>query len=120
MHKHVYKILDQGTAEPLQGKLPLSELDKKSGYMHLCTAEQLSDTLDCFFARHHAIRILKIRISDLAGKLVYEGSGQDKFPHLYDSIDGIHSGIVKDTFDVKREEGSSWHDTLSRLTGLED
>lgn len=39
---HVYKILDAKPEDPLPAALPVSELDRKDGFVHLSTAAQVS------------------------------------------------------------------------------
>lgn len=39
---YVYKILDARPEDPLPATLPVSELDRKDGFVHLSTAAQVS------------------------------------------------------------------------------
>lgn len=39
---HIYKILDAKPEDPLPAALPVSELDRKDGFVHLSTAAQVS------------------------------------------------------------------------------
>ncbi|PRQ04808.1 DUF952 domain-containing protein [Enhygromyxa salina] len=78
----------QTTAE---GRLPLSRLDQRDGYVHLSTAAQVPDTLRRHFAGREDLVLLSI-CGDRLGEdqLRYEpvsvGSGRELFPHFYGQI----------------------------------
>lgn len=67
---YVYKIVSSSThvREPLPERLPVSEFDNKSGFVHLSTAFQVQNTLETFFRDELLVYILRIP---------YEGVAQD-------------------------------------------
>lgn len=110
---YLYKLIPSNTPppDPLPEELPLSELDKESGFIHLSAAPQVSGTLSHFFGDQKRVYILKIPFQPLQEKIRWEspdkkgiqglvdyqlpthplyisvcGSrpGEGLFPHLYD------------------------------------
>jgi uncharacterized protein (DUF952 family) len=59
---YIYKIVSSSTPPPtpLPDKLPISELDKASGFLHLSTAVQIPGTLKYFFDDIDKVYILRI------------------------------------------------------------
>lgn len=60
--RFVYKIVPSTSPvrEPLPERLPVSDLDKNSGFIHLSTAHQVLNTLKSFFAEEPLVYILRI------------------------------------------------------------
>ncbi|KXN86395.1 hypothetical protein AN958_10257 [Leucoagaricus sp. SymC.cos] len=92
---YVYKLVPSSAPppEPLPEELPLSELDEKSGFIHLSTAPQVLGTLRYFFGGDKKIYILRIPFEPVKDKIRWEspdkkvcGPRPDEglFPHLYD------------------------------------
>ena len=60
-----------------------NELDIDSGFIHLCTKQQLKETINKYFKTEQTY-IVKFKISDLEGSLRWEKSRNDEiFPHYY-------------------------------------
>ena len=61
-----------------------SKLDKVSGYIHLCSKNQLRDTLNIYFSNHTKVFVLKFLHSSLKPKIKWEKSrNENLFPHYY-------------------------------------
>tara|TARA_Y200000002_G_C22497595_1_gene585715 strand:- start:502 stop:837 length:336 start_codon:yes stop_codon:yes gene_type:complete len=61
-----------------------SKLDKISGYIHLCSKNQLRDTLNIYFSNHTKVVVLKFLHSSLKAKIKWEKSrNENLFPHYY-------------------------------------
>lgn len=74
------------------GRLPLSELDRRDGFVHLSTADQVPGTLRRFFAGRTDLVLLTISTSRLIdAPLRYEapsapGDANELFPHYYGQL----------------------------------
>ncbi|KAJ3573342.1 hypothetical protein NP233_g2497 [Leucocoprinus birnbaumii] len=91
----LYKLIPPSAAppDPLPTELPLSELDEKSGFIHLSTAPQVPGTLMHFFGNEEKMYILRIPFDPVKDKIRWESPdkkvcgprpGEGLFPHLYD------------------------------------
>lgn len=84
---HVYKIvtpLDWDQAKKT-GKVPLSDMDKKSGFIHLAGDGQVEGIVNKYWQDVPMIVILKLDTSKLEGRLVKEKNpgGNTLYYHLY-------------------------------------
>jgi len=60
-----------------------NELDINSGFIHLCTNQQIKETINKYFKTEQTY-IVKFKISDLEDSLRWEKSRNDEiFPHYY-------------------------------------
>ena len=86
--------------------VPLNELDKKDGFVHLSTVDQVLETLNRYFAVEQNPLILILDRARLEKKLRWEivpHRDHKSFPHLYrqihfDDITGIWEVDVQETF----------------------
>ncbi|GBG85706.1 hypothetical protein CBR_g40435 [Chara braunii] len=117
---HIYKISTATEWGKIQAEGRISfdgdsatELDRKSGFIHLSTFKQLAGTLKLFFAGRSDLYLLKVNTDKIDGpKLKYEGSAfvpSALFPHYYGdihvaAIDEATSLIV-DEFLLKNVDG---------------
>ena len=70
-----------------------NELDINSGFIHLCTDQQIKETINKYFKTEQTY-IVKFKISDLKDSLRWEKSRNDEiFPHYY--------GILKSSLIIK-------------------
>lgn len=60
--KYVYKLVPSSSPipEPLPEALPVSDLDQRSGFIHLSTALQVPNTLRHFFKDEPSVYVLRI------------------------------------------------------------
>jgi uncharacterized protein (DUF952 family) len=120
---YLYKILPTSPPSPLPERLPLSDLDKNDGYIHLSTSEQVPSTAEKFFDKDDVLYLLKIKYSDLAagtdgdGKVKSEGEkaeikweevGRGCFAHFYGG--DLGSGNVKEVLKMAKE--GSWAESI--------
>ncbi|KAK2460045.1 hypothetical protein APHAL10511_007922 [Amanita phalloides] len=92
---YIYKLISSTAPppSPLPTALPLSPLDKSSGFIHLSTASQIPGTLRHFFASETKVYVLRIPYHDRIEKDIRwespdtkvcgERPGEGLFPHLY-------------------------------------
>lgn len=126
---YLYKILPSSPPKPLPQTLPLSDLDRADGFIHLSTAHQVPLTASRFFTSASSLWLLVIRSSDLAekgldsegkegkGTLKWEEAGNGEwFPHYYDG--GLGAGNVLEVKELERPEGKGW-DELIEMKQLE-
>lgn len=120
---YLYKILPSAPPSPLPARLPLSELDRNDGYIHLSTSEQVPGTADKFFGSVSELWLLKIKYDVLAaGKdgdgeiragnkadVRWEEVGRGCFAHLYGA--DLGKGNVESIDKV--EKRGSWVESLS-------
>ncbi|WDR07065.1 DUF952 domain-containing protein [Devosia rhodophyticola] len=84
-----FKILDRpsrdatGTSSHCDG-MPI---DRRDGYIHLSSADQLAQTLALHFAGQDDLVLLAVRTADLGQNLKWEPSrGGALFPHFYGAL----------------------------------
>ncbi|KAI8986195.1 hypothetical protein BD414DRAFT_487942 [Trametes punicea] len=87
---YVYKILPAPPPTPLPAALPLSDLDRHDGFVHLSTAAQVPTTAALFFAPHASLALLKVdtRRTREQGGVYRWVEGMPGCPHLYAAREG--------------------------------
>ena len=83
--KYVYRIFRKEELEKFRkSKLFRGNgLDISSGFIHLCTDQQIKETINKYFKTEQTY-IVKFKISDLEDSLRWEKSRNDEiFPHYY-------------------------------------
>ncbi|KAJ7507680.1 hypothetical protein B0H11DRAFT_2218515 [Mycena galericulata] len=91
---YIYKLVSFSSPmpDPLPEKLPLSDLDVASGFIHMSTALQVPRTLKRFFAEDPRVYILRVKYStveedikweDSKGEVPGEVGGEGMFAHTY-------------------------------------
>lgn len=81
-----YKVLtaEQMAALERDGTFAGAPVDLADGYIHLSTADQLTETVDKHFAGQDALHVAAIDLGSFGGSLKWEESrGGQLFPHLY-------------------------------------
>ncbi|KAH7075263.1 hypothetical protein FB567DRAFT_187259 [Paraphoma chrysanthemicola] len=120
---YLYKILPSAPPSPLPACLALSDLDRKDGYIHLSTAEQVASTADKWFDSFSELWLLKINYKVLeAGtggdgvvneahkaEIKWEEVGRGCFAHFYHG--DLGNGNVEGA--LKVEKRGSWMESLS-------
>ncbi|KAJ5986222.1 hypothetical protein N7451_010587 [Penicillium sp. IBT 35674x] len=95
--RYIYKIVPSAApvSEPLPERLPVSQLDQDSGFVHLSMANQVANTLKFFFKEEPLVYILRIdyervkqdvRWESPDGKVCGPRPGEGLFPHLYNGL----------------------------------
>lgn len=120
---YLYKILPSAPPTPLPERLPLSDLDRNDGYIHLSTSEQVPSTADKFFGTYTELWLLKIKYEVLAAgtdgdgkvntknkaEIKWEEVGRGCFAHFYGGdlgIGNVHAAL-------KVEKKGMWADSLT-------
>lgn len=72
--KYVYKLVPSTASvpDPLPEKLPVSDLDQKSGFVHLSTARQIPNTLKFFFKNDPLVYVLRIEYEKVEREIRWE------------------------------------------------
>ncbi|RHZ47205.1 DUF952 domain-containing protein [Aspergillus thermomutatus] len=94
---YLYKLVPSTSPvrEPLPERLPVSQLDQESGFIHLSTALQVPNTLKCFFKDEPLVYVLRIEFDQVMPDIRWEspdakvcGPRPDEglFPHLYNGL----------------------------------
>lgn len=90
---YIYKIVPTSTPppDPLPEALPVSDLDRNDGFLHLSTALQLPDTLKRFFAEEERVYILRIVYKNVESNVKWEnskgtGTNQSEIVDIYVSF----------------------------------
>ncbi|KAF1919389.1 hypothetical protein BDU57DRAFT_512457 [Ampelomyces quisqualis] len=121
--RYLYKILPSAPPSTLPPRLPLSDLDRKDGYIHLSTSEQVASTADKWFDTFSELWLLKIKYAVLAAgtdgdgvvqadkkaEIRWEEVGRGCFAHFYGG--DLGSGNVSEV--LKVEKNGTWADSLS-------
>lgn len=88
----------------------------------LQTAVQVPLTADIFFATHHKLWLLKIRVADLDGDIQFRPE-LPECPHLHHSVRGLGKSNVEEVIVVEKPEslgeGSIWA-KVPEMEALED
>lgn len=119
---YLYKILPSAPPSPLPDRLPLSDLDRKDGFIHLSTSEQVPGTADRFFGDSTELWLLKIKYSALEAGTDGDGNvdaakkawiqwdevGHGAFAHFYGG--DLGQGNVQEA--VKVEKTGTWSESL--------
>jgi len=73
---YIYKIVPSSAppSSPLPDALPVSDLDKADGFIHLSTAAQLPTTLGRFFQKDEHVYILRIIYKQVEKDIKWEDS----------------------------------------------
>ena len=81
-----YKVLTAGQMAALDndGTFAGAPVDLADGYIHLSTAEQLTETVDKHFAGQIDLHVAAVDLGSFGASLKWEPSrGGQKFPHIY-------------------------------------
>ena len=81
-----YKVLtaDQMATLERDGSFAGAPVDLADGYVHLSTANQLTETVDKHFAGQTDLHVAAVDLGSFGGSLKWEESrGGQLFPHLY-------------------------------------
>lgn len=116
---YLYKILDSAPPSPIPERLPLSDLDRNDGFIHLSTSEQVPGTADKFFSNFQELWLLRIRYETLAkgtdgdgreskGEVKWEEVGRGCFAHFYNA--DLGKGNVESVLKVQKE--GTWVECL--------
>ena len=71
---YIYKLVSQHSPIPdkLPERLPLSDIDEKSGFIHLSAAAQVPNTLKTFFADDDEVTVLRLRYANVEKEVKWE------------------------------------------------
>ncbi|KAJ4383460.1 hypothetical protein N0V86_001509 [Didymella sp. IMI 355093] len=119
---YLYKILPSAPPSPLPERLPLSDLDRKDGFIHLSTSEQTPGTADRFFGDFTELWLLKIKYSvleegtdgdgkvnaDNKARIQWDEVGHGAFAHFYGG--DLGKGNVQEA--TKAVKKGSWAESL--------
>lgn len=97
---YIYKLVPAASPVPLQHSdlpehLPVSDIDRSSGFIHMSTSVQVPGTLKFFFKDDPLVYVLRIRYDDLDDKIRWEDpkaevcgprGGEGMFPHIYNGL----------------------------------
>lgn len=116
---YVYKITATPPPNPLPHTLPLSELDREDGFIHLSNASQIPITSSQFFSSHTTLylqRISSVVTKEEGSVFKWLDEGQTGCVHLYgaNGVKGEFSrlglGTVVDVVEWKRGIEQKWDD----------
>lgn len=86
---HLYRLVRaaEWKAAVADGVFNGSDHDRRDGFVHLSTADQVEGTADRYFAGLDDVLLLKLDRDRLSGDIRMErSSGGDLYPHLYGVI----------------------------------
>ncbi|PIL22373.1 hypothetical protein GSI_15061 [Ganoderma sinense ZZ0214-1] len=118
---YVYKILSTAPPSSIPAALPLSDLDRRDGFIHLSNASQIPITASLFFTSNTELWLLKLdtRKTIEAGGVYRWNKELPGCPHLYSHTDGewidLGSENVVSSASVARPEGQTWEDAFLGL-----
>lgn len=104
--KFVYKLVPTSSPVPdiLPERLPVSDIDEKSGFIHLSTAEQIMGTLKSFFAKDAEVYILRLPLAKIEGDIRWEApemdvcgprDGEGTFPVSFYANDVLRNELIE-------------------------
>ncbi|KAL4074356.1 hypothetical protein V8B97DRAFT_701036 [Scleroderma yunnanense] len=97
---YIYKLISHTSRTPtsvdnLPERLPVSDIDERSGFIHLSTAVQIPNTLKFFFRDDPEVYLLRISYDQVEKNIRWEDpkaevcgprGGEGMFPHLYNGL----------------------------------
>ena len=104
MSKRIFKVVHGSAWDEAQrsGVFQGAEIDRRDGYIHFSTAEQLPETLAKHFAGQTDLLLVACDADDLGTDLKWEPSrGGDLFPHLYASLP---VALARETWELALDE----------------
>lgn len=130
---YVYKLVPYTSPVPtshadLPETLPVSDLDRSSGFIHLSTALQIPGTLTHFFAPDPRVYVLRIAYAPLvqAGIVKWEDPraevcgprpSEGLFPHVYNGL-RLGRNEVESVWVLERgedeDEGEGWAEVVDK------
>ncbi|RGP77823.1 hypothetical protein FLONG3_4057 [Fusarium longipes] len=110
--KYIYKIVPSPPEDPFPKELPLSDLDRNDGFVHLSTSSQVPKTADLFFTNSSSLWVIKLDYAQFADSMKWEGG----FPHLYgnfgaDNVDSVEKFV--------RQQDQTWGQVMGESIWLE-
>lgn len=83
--RYLYKIIASTSPvrEPIPERLPVSELDESSGFIHLSTAKQVPVTLKSFFNDEPLVYVLRIKYDTVMQDIRWEDPDARNFGPRY-------------------------------------
>ena len=81
-----YKVLlaDEMAALEQDGRFDGAPIDRQDGFIHLSTADQLTETVDRHFSGQEGLHVAAVDLGSFGDSLRWEPSrGGQLFPHLY-------------------------------------
>lgn len=124
---YIYKLIPSSAPppHPLPDRLPVSEFDRTSGFIHLSTSLQVPNTLKFFFKDDPKVYILRIPYDPVDESIKWEDpkaevcgprGGEGMFPHLYNGFklgkDEVESIQIwergSDGWDSALKEAEEW------------
>ncbi|KAH7906887.1 hypothetical protein BJ138DRAFT_1161554 [Hygrophoropsis aurantiaca] len=131
LNTFAYKLVSSSDTppDPLPERLPVSQLDLQSGYIHLSTSRQVANTLNYFFKEDTHVYILRIRYETVKDKIRWEDpvtkdcgprGGEGLFPHIYnDDGQGLKRDEVDSVRKMERGDGEDMWDAALKLAEKE-
>lgn len=89
MKKYVFKICTLQEWNEFKEKkfFKGSQLDLNSGFIHLCSLEQLKETIDIYYSKEQSIVIVKFMADLMRKNLKWEKSRSNNlFPHFFGDL----------------------------------
>lgn len=84
---HIYRLVTQAEWREAQetGVVPLREIDRQDGYIHLSTRSQVLETARLHFADADDLLALEVALAPLGDAVKFEVAPKrgEAFPHLY-------------------------------------
>jgi len=127
---YVYKLVPHTSPVPpgdgaaLPDVLPVSDIDRKSGFVHLSTSRQILGTLIHFFTTDPRVFVLRIpydplqrrgliKWEDPEGAVCGPRPGEGLFPHLYNDLK-LGREEVESVAELERGDGG-WEEAIGRV-----
>ena len=90
----VYRLAspEEWRAAEMSGVVPLREIDRRDGYVHLSTRAQVIETANLHFADAQDLLALEIPLEAVADEVRFEMAPKrgEAFPHLYGALRRDH------------------------------
>ncbi|KAJ3486112.1 hypothetical protein NLI96_g4469 [Meripilus lineatus] len=122
----IYKLVPSSSPvpDPLPDALPVSELDQKSGFLHMSTSKQVPRTLKHFFSEDEQVYVLRvpyagvekdIKWEDPKGEVCGPRAGEGMFPHIYNGfrlgkneVESVQIWKNESGWDTALEKAQDW------------
>ena len=116
--RYVYKILSSAPPSPIPNDMPLSDLDRTDGFIHLSTGWRVPITAGMYFKDAKSLGLLRLdanAVRDENARLEWADPG---CVHMFAQEEGkwarMGAGIVVDAKEYTREDSRTWEEVLTK------
>lgn len=116
--RYVYKILGSTPPSIIPKDMPLSDLDRADGFIHLSTGWRVPITAGMYFQDARSLGLLRLDADAVRAENARLEWADPGCVHMFAQEEGkwarMGAGIVVDAKEVFREEDKTWEEVLAK------